>query len=112
MQGLENVDVPGLVIFAVGGGVVGVLRLLTIGWRKRDREAMERLRAMPEPAEPASNAELAIDVTVEPEECSGTRELLEPDYDEITAPVRYTSADLERCRAGLTVRPLPKRISI
>lgn len=110
MQGLEFVDVPGLVILATGAGVMGAMLLGGLGWRKRDREAVERLHAAAVEIE-APEAEIAVDVCVEPEEVSGMRELMEPDYDdEITKPVRYTSADLARCREGLTVRPLRRNV--
>lgn len=89
---------------------MGTMLIAGINWRKRDREAIERLHAATVEIE-APAAEIAIEVCVEPEEVSGMRELMEPDYDdEITKPVRYTSADLARCREGLTVRPLRRNV--
>lgn len=87
MQGLEFVDVPGLVILATGAGVMGIMLLTGIGWRRHDREAIERLHTAAQ--------------------CAG--ELLEIDYEEVTTPVIYTSADMARCREGLAVRPLRRR---
>lgn len=110
MHGLENVDVPGLVILASGAGTIGAMLLWTIGWRRRDRQAIERLHAVPKPETVDSIEALELEVYVDSEQ-SGTRELLEPDYDEITVPVLYTSADLEQCTTGLTVRPIRRRVA-
>jgi len=107
MQGLEFVNVPGLVILATGAVTMGVM-LIFGGSRKRDREAVDRLHVAPSDFGSELD-QLEIDVPVECSECSGTRELLEPDYDEITVPVLYTSADLAQCNTGLTVRPIRRR---
>ena len=118
MHGLENVDVPGLVILASGAGTIGAMLLLTIGWRRRDRQAIERLRAARHEIEaPASDT--AIDVCVEPEEFSETRDLdknawknglLEPNMDdEITCEYILTSADKDLCARGPAVRPVRVR---
>lgn len=108
MQGLENVDVPGLVILATGACMMGAMLISGIGSRRRDREAVERIHV--ERVESiATPVQLEIDVAVETDELSGMRELLEPDDDEITVPVLYTSADLEQCTTGLTVRPIRRR---
>lgn len=114
MQGLEFVDVPGLVIFATGAGIMGAFLLLSTGWRKRDREAIERLHAVQE-QQCADVVSCPIDIDFESDDCtdaSGTRELLDPEYDdEITVPVLYTSADMARCREGATVRPIRRSAS-
>lgn len=103
MQGLEFVDVPGLVILAAGAGIMGTMLLAATGWRKRDRAAVQRLRAAcqefeQEPQEVAEE---------EQTEVSCTRELLEIDYDEVTKPVLYTSADMALCENGGLVKPVP-----
>lgn len=105
MQGLEFVDVPGLVILATGAGVMGTMLLAATGWRRRDRAAVQRLRVACKELEQEPQ-EVA---TEEQTEVSCTRELLEIDYDEVTKPVLYTSADMARCREGLDVHPLRRR---
>ena len=118
MQGLEFVDVPGLVILATGTAVMGAMVLAGIGSRRRDREAVERLHVeRTEIAAPAP--EIAIDVCVEPEEVSGTRAidknawkcgLVEPNLDdEITGQYILTSADRDLLKRGPAIRPVPVR---
>lgn len=107
MQGLEFIDVPGLVILATGAGVMGTMLLAATGWGKRDRAAVQRLHIAcaelkQEPYEVA--AEVAEE---EQTEVSCTRELLEIDYDEVTKPVLYTSADMALCENGGLVKPVP-----
>lgn len=114
MQGLEFVDVPGLVIFATGAGIMGAMLLASIGSRSRDKAAVERLHAVQE-QKCADVVACPIDIDLESDDCadaSGTRELLDPEYDdEITVPVLYTSADMARCREGATVRPIRRSAS-
>ncbi len=111
MQGLENVDVPGVAILASGAITMGTMLLAALGWRRRNREAIERLHEACELAE-AALEERQIDVDFsdcidQESELSGTRDLLDPEYDdEITGPVLYTSADMDRCRNGASVRPI------
>lgn len=97
---------------------MGTFLLLTAGWRKRDREAVERLHAATVEIE-APAAEIAIDVCVEPEEVSGTRTidknawkngLIEPNLDdEITGQYILTSADRDLLKRGPAIRPVPVR---
>lgn len=114
MQGLEFVDVPGLVIFATGAGIMGAMLLASIGSRRRDKAAVERLHAVQE-QKCADVVSCPIDIDFESDDCadaSGTRELLEPEYDdEITVPVLYTSADMAHCRKDATVRPIRRSAS-
>lgn len=108
MQGLEFVDVPGLVILAAGAGVMGTMLLAATGWRKRDRAAVQRLHAACKELEQETQEVAAEEQT----EVSYTRELLEIDYDEVTKPVLYTSADMALCENGGLVKPVPIRRAV
>lgn len=119
MQGLEFVDVPGMYILASGAGVMCALLILTVGWRKRDRQVLNRLHVAVKTNIVLGEIDMALRSDADgPEEVSGTRvldknawkgKLLEPDLDdEPTKPVIYTSADRALCNGGLTVRPIRK----
>lgn len=121
MQGLENVDVPGVAILASGAITIGTMLLAALGWRRRNYEAIERLHEACELAE-AAPEERPIDVDFsdcidQESELSGTRAagkndwkcgLVEPDLDdEITQRYILTSEDRNLLKRGLHVRPVP-----